>query len=103
MTLAEPLFLVLGIVLAALFVVFSIASARRSRGAAIAYSDLAFLEGAAGRSPPWTALFAGVWALAILLGGTALAKPQITATVPVHDAAVVLCIDTSGSMSATDI
>ena len=41
--------------------------------------------------------------LAILLGGIALAKPALVAVVPVHDAAVVLCIDTSGSMASTDI
>jgi Ca-activated chloride channel family protein len=40
---------------------------------------------------------------AILLAGAALAGPSTIANVAVHDAAVVLCIDTSGSMSATDI
>lgn len=103
MTFAQPLYLVLGIVLAVVFVGLSIASARRSRGAALAYSDLAFLERAVGRTPPWTAIFAAVWALALIMGGAALAKPAIVAIVPVHDAAVVLCIDTSGSMSASDI
>lgn len=100
---ALPWFLVLGVVAAAIFVAFSAASARRSRGAALAYSDLAFLERAVGKSPPWTAIFAGLWAIAIVFAGAALAKPSIVTTVPVHDAAVVLCIDTSGSMAASDI
>lgn len=103
MTFGTPLYVVLGIVLAVGFIALAIASARRSRGAALAYSDLAFLERAIGRTPPWTAMFAGIWALALVLAGAALARPAILATVPVHDAAVVLCIDTSGSMAAADI
>jgi Ca-activated chloride channel homolog len=103
MTFAHPLVAVIAVALAVLFVALAAASARRSRGAALAYSDLVFLEKSIGRAPPWTAIFAAVWAAAILGGGAALAKPSIVATVAVHDAAVVLCIDTSGSMSATDV
>jgi Ca-activated chloride channel family protein len=103
MTFAHPLSLALGVMLAAAFVAFAVASTRRSRRAALAYSDLAFLESAVGRGAPWSAIFAGIWALAIVAAGVAFAKPALTATLPVHDAAVVLCIDTSGSMSATDI
>ena len=103
MSLGAPVYLIAAIVFAAAFVAFAAASARRSRGAALAYSDLAFLERAIGRAFPWTAVFAGLWAIAIVLGGAALARPAVVATVPVHDAAVVLCIDTSGSMAATDI
>jgi len=103
MTFAHPLFLVLAAIVAAAFVALALAGARRSRAAALAYSDLAFLENAIGRPPPWTAIFAAVWALAILAGGAALAKPDIVATLPVHDAAIVLCIDTSGSMASTDV
>jgi Ca-activated chloride channel family protein len=103
MTFAHPLYLVIAVVVAVGFVLFARASARRSRGAALAYSDLAFLERAIGRAPPWTALFAGLWALAILAAGAALARPSIVATLAVHDAAIVLCIDTSGSMASTDV
>lgn len=103
MTFAHPWFVVLAIVVAAAFVAIVVASARRSRKAALAYSDLAFLESAIGRAPPWTALFAAAWVLGILAAGGALARPSIMATVAVHDAAVVLCIDTSGSMASTDV
>jgi Ca-activated chloride channel family protein len=103
MTFSRPLFLGLGIVVAVLFLIVTRLSVRRSRGAALAYSNLAFLESAIGDGPPWTALIAGVWAAAIVLAGAALARPEIVANVAVHDAAIVLCIDTSGSMSATDI
>jgi Ca-activated chloride channel family protein len=103
MTFAHPLYLVLAVVVALGFMALALASARRSRGAALAYSDLAFLERAIGRAAPWTTLFAGVWALALLGAGAALARPSIVATVAVHDAAIVLCIDTSGSMASTDV
>ena len=103
MTFAQPLFLVLAVVVAALFAVLAALSARRSRGAALAYSDLAFLETSIGRAPPWTAILTGIWVLAILTAGAALAKPSIVANLAVHDAAIVLCIDTSGSMSSTDV
>jgi len=103
MTFQHPWLLVLAFVVAAAFVALALASARRSRAAALAYSDLAFLERAIGRAPPWAALFAGMWALALLCAGAAFARPSILATLPVHDAAIVLCIDTSGSMASTDV
>jgi Ca-activated chloride channel family protein len=103
MTFVHPLFLIVALAVAAAFMALAVASARRSRGAALAYSDLAFLEKAIGRAPPWAAIFAAVWAVAILTAGAALAKPSIVANLAVHDAAIVLCIDTSGSMSATDV
>lgn len=103
MTFAHPLYLVLGVVLAVAFVAAARLSARRSRGAALAYSDLAFLERAIGRAPPWAAMLAGAWALALLCAGAALARPSIVARLAVHDAAIVLCIDTSGSMASTDV
>lgn len=103
MTFAHPLFLLLAIAVAAAFAGIVVASARRSRGAALAYSDLAFLERTIGRMPPWTAIFAGLWVGALLCAGVAFARPSVVATVPVHDAAIVLCIDTSGSMASTDV
>jgi Ca-activated chloride channel family protein len=39
----------------------------------------------------------------LLAGATALAGPHVTIPVPVPDANVVVCIDTSGSMASTDI
>jgi Ca-activated chloride channel family protein len=79
------------------------ALARRRAADALAYSNLAFLEAATASRIPWTALAAGTWALAVACMGVALAGPHFTAPVAVRDAAVALCIDTSGSMSAADI
>jgi Ca-activated chloride channel family protein len=103
MTFAHPALLALGVVVAAAFVWLALSSSRRSRAAALDYSSLAFLEGAIGGGVPWTAFFAGTWAIAILFAGAALAKPSIVATLPVNDASIVLCIDTSGSMGSADI
>jgi Ca-activated chloride channel homolog len=103
MTFAHPLFLVLAVLVAVGFAALAVAGARRSRAAALSYSNLAFLESAIGRAPPWTALFTAAWVVAILAAGAALARPGVTATVAVRDAALVLCIDTSGSMASTDV
>ena len=43
------------------------------------------------------------WGCAAACIGFALAGPHLVAPVAVRDAAVALCIDTSGSMSATDV
>ena len=102
MTFALPLVAVAAVALAVAFVAFARWTQRRSRAAALAYSQLAFLEAAAGRAP-WAAIFTASWAIAIALLGIALARPSIVATIPVHDAAVVVCIDTSGSMASTDV
>ena len=76
---------------------------RRRSADALAYSNLAFLEAAAATRVPWPAIVAGVWALAAACFGVALAGPHLVAPVAVLDGAVALCIDTSGSMSATDV
>jgi Ca-activated chloride channel family protein len=103
MTVAHPLALLAAALIAAAFVALAVRGTRRARLAALAYSDLAFLERAIGRGVPWTGIFTGVWAAAIVLAGAALARPSVVALLPVHDAAIVLCIDTSGSMASTDV
>lgn len=103
MSFAHPWYLVAGICAAAAFAVLARASAKRSRAAALAYSNLAFLEAAIGRGLPWTAIFAGAWSLALVLAGAGLAHPSVVVQAAVRDAAVVLCIDTSGSMASSDV
>jgi Ca-activated chloride channel family protein len=69
----------------------------------MAYSNLAFAVDAM-RPSRWPALVlfgaltAGVAALMLAFAG-----PRLVARVPVKDGTVILCIDTSGSMSATDL
>jgi Ca-activated chloride channel family protein len=103
MTFAHPPALVAALALAAAFVGLAVRGARSARAAALEYSNLAFLERAAGGGVPWTGLFTALWAVAIVCAGVALAKPSVNALLVVNDAAVVLCIDTSGSMASTDV
>jgi Ca-activated chloride channel family protein len=103
MTFAHPLALPVTLVIVGVLVAGLRALARRRGADALAYSDLAFLETAAASRVPWAAILAGVWALAAACLGFALAGPHLVAPISVRDAAVALCIDTSGSMSAGDI
>ena len=101
MSLADPALLALGLVVAAALALAAIAVARR-RAAALAAAGVA--PGGSGRSRRrgqqggmWFTI-AGVAMLAIAVGGPA-------ASVPVSHAAgtVILAMDVSGSMSATDV
>jgi Ca-activated chloride channel family protein len=103
MTLAHPLWLGAAVVVAALFVWLAQAASRRAAKSALAYSDLAFFETATGlRGNPALPIAIGC-AAGIVALGAALASPRVVAVVPVRGVAVVLCVDTSGSMRATDV
>jgi Ca-activated chloride channel family protein len=102
-SLAHPVWLVAGIVVAALFVWAARAAARRAAAAALAYSNLAFFETATQQRIDPALAIALATALGISALGAALAGPRFTALVPVRGGAVVLCVDTSGSMRATDV
>lgn len=102
MTLAHPWMLpAAALPAAALAFCFFLAYRRRSEQM-LRYSNLAFLVQSV-RSPRWPAmLFAVAWICAVTLLVAALAGPRVRAAVPVGGA-VVLCIDTSGSMTADDV
>jgi Ca-activated chloride channel family protein len=103
MTFAHPVALLLTI-LGLLVLGFVLrAAAQRRRVDVLTYSNLDFLAGATASRIPWTSLLAGAWLAAAACVGVALAGPHVTAPVSVRDGAVALCIDTSGSMSATDV
>lgn len=76
----------------------------RRRGAqALAYSNLDFaLDALRPSRVPGAALFAA-WIVGAGTLALALAGPRFEARLPVRDATVVICIDTSGSMRSTDI
>jgi Ca-activated chloride channel homolog len=102
-SLAHPLWLVAGIVLAGGFLWLAHVASRRAAASALAYSDLAFFESATrSRLDPALALAIACATAIVALCG-ALAGPKFVATVPVRGGAVVLCVDTSGSMRATDV
>jgi Ca-activated chloride channel family protein len=103
MTFAHPFALGLTVAVIALLMLGLRTLGRRRSADALAYSNLAFLEAAAAPRIPWPAIVAGTWAFAVACLGVALAGPHLVAPVSVRDGAVALCIDTSGSMSATDV
>ncbi|HEY0614116.1 MAG TPA: VWA domain-containing protein [Candidatus Elarobacter sp.] len=103
MTLAHPAWLFAGIVLAIAFLWAARVAMRRAAAAALAYSDLAFFEAATKQRFDPAPAIAAACAAAIVAFGGALAGPRFTALVPVRGGAIVLCVDTSGSMRATDV
>jgi len=103
MTVAHPLWLVAGVAVAVAFAWAARVAARRAAAAALAYSSIAFFESATrARFDPARLFVPAVVAGIVALGG-ALAQPRFTATLPVRGGAVMLCVDTSGSMRATDV
>ena len=103
MSFAHPVWLVLGVVLAAAFLWVAHVAARRAAASALAYSDLAFFESATKQRIDPALALALASAAAIVALGAALAGPRLVVNVPVRGGAIVLCVDTSGSMRATDV
>jgi len=103
MSLAHPLWLVLGLLVAAAFWWAARVASRRATTSALAYSNLAFFESVAKQRIDPAVVVALAGAAGILAFGAALAGPRFIANVPVRGGAVVLCVDTSGSMRATDV
>ncbi len=103
MSFAKPQVLAIAIVVTAIFAAAYFWTQRRRKDGALRYSNLAFLiEAARPRAWPHAAV-AAAWIAAVALVAMAFAGPRIRALVPVHGGAVVLCIDTSGSMAAQDV
>lgn len=102
MSFANPLWLALAIVLAAAFVWAARVAAGRGAASALAYSDLAFFESATGsRFDPALGIALACAGVIVVLGA-ALSRPTFIASVPAHGA-VIVCVDTSGSMRSTDV
>ncbi|MDQ2680113.1 MAG: VWA domain-containing protein [Candidatus Eremiobacteraeota bacterium] len=103
MTFAHPWMLLWILLACGVFFALYRAIERRRVAQTLAYSNLEFMIGAIGsRTKPARLLFAG-WIVAIALIALALARPSVYAMVPAKDGAAIICIDTSGSMAATDV
>jgi Ca-activated chloride channel family protein len=102
-TFAHPWYIAIAVLAAAVFALLYRVLERRRARQTIAYSHLPFLiEAAAPRAWPHRAIAAaGMVALALLV--FALSGPRVRAMVPSFGGSVVLCVDTSGSMTATDV
>ncbi len=103
MSFGAPAYLLVAAALVAIGL-WSLRRAQRIRNARdLAYSDVAFLRRSLGDRDVASTLLRAAWIAGLALTGIALARPHLTLPEPIHDGAVVLCIDTSGSMASTDI
>ena len=103
MTFRHPALIPLGLVLCVACIALYLHSQRRRNEQTLRFSNLAFLIAAA-QPPAWPArLLTGAWIAAFVLVALAFTGPRVRAAVPVRDGAVMLCVDTSGSMAATDV
>jgi Ca-activated chloride channel family protein len=77
---------------------------RRRRRRAVTYSSVALIRAAAPPRSAWRRHVPFALVLAVLAClGLAAARPQIRTDVPVAGSAVILALDVSGSMCATDV
>lgn len=103
MSFSHPLrLLIAGALVAAFFLLYRALEARK-RGNALQYSNLAFVLAATQARPYFGRLLAAAWLAGVLLLGIAVAGPRAYVWLPAKDGSVILCIDTSGSMTAADV
>lgn len=103
MTFAHPWRLALAAAAVLAFLALYRYAQERKTGREHQYTHLPFLLEATNASDlPWRWLLAG-WLLGVALLASAFAGPRLPVWVPIKDAAIAICIDTSGSMAATDV
>lgn len=96
--------LLLGLALIPLLGVAYVMTERRRRHAAAAFASERVAVSAVPRSPGWRRhLPLGLAGLATAALIAALARPQVSVAVPAEQATIVLAMDHSGSMMATDV
>jgi Ca-activated chloride channel family protein len=103
MTFLEPL-LLLGLLLVPVLLGLYLWAQRRRQDYAVRFTNLDLLANLAPRRPAWRRHVPPVLylaAIAALVVG--LARPTMVVPVPREDATVILAIDVSGSMQATDV
>jgi Ca-activated chloride channel family protein len=103
MTFAHPYWLVGAAVAVAAFAWFYRLFERRREAQALAYSNLPFALGAMQPSRLPGIAMTALWLVGVATLALSLAGPHFVARVPAKDTTVMLCIDTSGSMTAQDI
>jgi Ca-activated chloride channel family protein len=97
-------YLLLGLLAVPVLLVAYVWQTRRRRPVAVRHSNVALVRSAAGPSRRWRRHIPVALVLASLgLLGVAAARPQVSADVPVSSSTVILALDVSGSMCATDV
>jgi Ca-activated chloride channel family protein len=103
MTFNQPLFL-LGLLAVPTLLGLSLLAQKRRRRYVMRFTDVSLLASVVGRSPGWRRHLPPVLfllaAAALVVG---IAGPVLNLAVPRNDASVMLVIDVSGSMAATDV
>jgi Ca-activated chloride channel family protein len=97
-------FALLGLLAVPLLVAAYLWQLRRRRRAAVQFSNVALIRAALPRQRTWRRHVPLALVLASLaLLGLAAGRPQVRAQVPISSSAVILAVDVSGSMCATDV
>ena len=103
MTFLSPLWLLTLLPVAALALAYVVVQRRRHRYA-VRFASLPMLDRVVPRRPGWRRhLPAALVLMALTLLGLAAARPELALRVPYDRATVMVAIDVSGSMAATDV
>jgi Ca-activated chloride channel homolog len=103
MSFAWPIALT-GLALVALALIAYLVAQRRRRRYVVRFTNLDLLENVVAEAPGWRRHIPAVLtllALSALVVG--MARPQVAVAVPREEATVILAMDSSGSMTATDV
>ena len=103
MTIDHPLRLGLGVVALIVFGVVYALLQRRATSHDLAYSNIAFFEHAAKPRTWIPRALQALWLVAFAALVLGVGGPHLRLMLPAHDGSVFICIDTSGSMAATDV
>ena len=103
MTFASPLLLLALLLVPLALAAYLLVQRRRSRYA-VRFTNVDLLANIVPKSPRWRRhVPPALYLVAIATLGIALARPSMTVAVPRDEATVVLAMDVSGSMQATDV
>ena len=103
MTIDHPLRLGLGVVALVIFAALYATLARRATTQDLAYSNIAFFTDAAKPRTWIPRALQTLWIVAFAALVLGVGGPHLQLMLPAHDGSVFICIDTSGSMAATDV
>ncbi len=103
MSLIWPFMLALLLLIPVLILVYILLQRRRQKYA-LRYASLSLVKEALGRGPGWRRhIPAALFLIALTAMIFALARPEATTLVPSAEGTIILAIDVSGSMTATDL
>jgi Ca-activated chloride channel family protein len=103
MTFLWPAMLLTLLLVPLVLLCFLLVERRRSRYA-VRFTNIDVLAGVLTRSSAWRRYVpVALFLVALAAASVALARPRVTTAVPREDASVVITVDTSGSMLASDV